>query len=1182
VVAPVSEVESAVTEHLITKIEERLADRGGGRHVPGWEPRQNVVVGVLEPRRVQPPAGDHPGAQAQAEAAILNSDDDAPPFLGLDFTVRPSGQSIELEVDCEFAVYVEEYPTREEQQRHFRPAGDAVAQSVGEDSLASPHDKEGTATQETPLAVRATSAAAGGAPERGPKKGHPGARARTRLISVWRRHDIAVNGIHLVVQLDGSHSTEAAQLERALRDTLDGHFAKAEAARPFSGRTREVEVDALSSDATFWSSIRAAEDNQFATLYPDLHIEGFADRLGPDLLRVSVSLANATSLPERPFQDLTAYDCRIRVTAIGGGEIKPQRFELAPTDYRYRDSSEVVGHGRACVAIADGTAIASTTLPRYYQPVVESREDHVTALNCLELYDRPAPVLDSIEAASRAYLDEWDGFLAGAPQEMEKISRAERDRFADEMRRFRLGREAMKDDARLARAFRLANGVMAEINRARGYESWRLFQLVFIVTHLAALAGRERRTVAELTAELDFADVLWFPTGGGKTEAYLGLIVTALFYDRLRGKQRGITSWLKFPLRMLSVQQLLRVLRVLIVADRWRERELGPESGDPFALGYLVGGGNTPNLLRYEDKWWPGIKLAADHDPSDFDAYRLVTECPSCGEKDSVHLKPDLPRVRLFHVCSSCHVELPLLMSDEEIYRYMPSVIVGTVDKLTGLAFYGEFTQFSHGPRYHCPDHGWFTFGRGGKCLVGDLCERDRREYLREGPWYDPVPALIVQDELHLLREELGAFDAHYEGMLAEIQRESPSGLPSKMLAASATIEQSEDQLRQVYGRRPRSFPTPGFERHRSFYSIERTNTRRVYLGILPHYRRKADVAGIIQVELLREVARLQDLPPGQAADLLGIAEIEGEALQAVLFNYEVSLSYVNSKVNGDQIADELARLSEETDSLGGDQVLFVVLTGQVNVSELASAIDHVEQDRLSIERSKRLRGMVGTSVVSHGVDLERLNVMVMAGLPPTVADYIQATSRAGRIHVGLVATVFDAFSRRERSSFVNFPSFHRFLDRMVEPAPVNKYALFAAQRTLPGLVMALLWDLCRQDQLAPPPEGVHYTRHLSRWWNAKAPELRPIIRHRLERGYRSLVDGVNERSLEDELAQRVLERWERVEMQQMQGFGTDLARQLFREPVLTSFRDVDEPVDFSALPLSANAFGALTDREPG
>ena len=428
---------------------------------------------------------------------------------------------------------------------------------------------------------------------------------------------------------------------------------------------------------------------------------------------------------------------------------------------------------------------------------------------------------------------------------------------------------------------------------------------------------------------------------------------------------------------------------------------------------------------------------------------------------------------------------------------------------------------------------------------------------------------------MHLLKEELGAFDAHYEGALAELQARAGIGVPSKILAASATIEQYEDQLRQVYGRRPRSFPTPGYERTRSFYSRETSDTQRLYLGVMPHYRRKADVAGIIQRHLLSHVATRQD---GLASGTAGVPSV---VLEEMLFNYELSLAYVNSKIHGDQIADDLRELAQSFADISQEDLSMRVLTGDVRIADLAEPISRIEKDTLDTPRSERIRALVGTSVVSHGVDLERLNMLVMAGLPPTVADYIQASSRSGRNHVGLVVTVFDAFSKRERSTFVNFSSFHQFLDRMVAPVPVNKYSYFGAERTLPGIVVALLWDLALDPSLDGPAEGIKQTRSLSPWWQGHANQLKPLIRERLERSYRTTVGGVSDRVLEDELVERVVNRWEEHELHSMVRFNQDHVAQLFMSRVLTSFRDVDEAVGFSAMPKTAYALERLNDLGP-
>lgn len=1136
---------------VATEIKHLLTDREGHRHAPPWEPRQNVVIGVL-PSTVAPPpplatshsdadGNDQPEDADHTETSIdelLSGNSTSGPSIGMSFSVKSDGP-ITVKASLDFAIYVEEYATRTELRDHI-----ALAASTSHD--ASKLD---------------------GSADADPNPANVRTRRPVTVLGAWRRIPISLSDIELRVSLDEEHAEVHQPITMAIEKAIDEHFDTPAAARPFSTRTRTISTDDLVDDSTYLTALRAKHDPHFEPVYPRVRLTGFAQPLEEGCSLVNVSITNASILGEYPFQDLHLYDCCLRLTVAYPAEIERQRFLLAPSDYRFEDVAEVWGQGNACVVTrSDSGELVAETLPIFRQPVVEPRSDHVEPTRWDDLANDPRPTLDAIEAAMRDYLQQWDDFIQGAEPNIAAESSLDRSRFEQEIERFRLGRRAMQDDDRLGRAFRFANRAFSKANASREYNSWRLFQIVYLVSHLPDLAAREHTDDPRFRQELDFADVLWVPTGGGKTEAYLGLIVTALFFDRIRGKAKGVTAWLKFPLRMLSVQQLSRVLRILVEAERIRSEELD-EAGDPFELGYLVGGNNTPNSLTWKREWWPGFDAAVDAESGSFDERRLLAECPFCNE-EQISIEIDEQDRRLRHTCGACGGTLPLHMSDEEIYRFMPSVLVGTVDKLTGLAWFGEFVQFSHGARWRCPDHGYFSFGR---CLAGQNCRRKPADYERQEPWHDPVPAIIIQDEMHLLKEELGAFDAHYEGALAELQAKAGIGLPSKVLAASATIEQYEDQLRQAYGRKPRSFPTPGFERTRSFYSQETAETRRIYLGVMPHYRRKADVTGVIQRHLLSYISAQQD-----ALDLHNSGTLRS-VLEATLYNYELSLAYVNSKIHGDQIADDLRELAQSFVDHGQDNLAMRVLTGDVRIAELAEPISRIEKDTLETPRADRIRALVGTSVVSHGVDLERLNMLVMAGLPPTVADYIQASSRSGRKHVGLVVTVFDAFSKRERSTFVNFNSFHQFLDRMVAPVPVNKYAYFGAERTLPGIVVALLWDLALDPGLQGPAEGIKKTKSLSPWWQGHANQLKPRIRERLERSYRAMVNGVNDRVLEDELIERVLHRWEEHELHSMVRFNHDSITELFMSRVLSSFRDVDEAVGFAAMPKTYYALEQLT-----
>lgn len=682
-----------------------------------------------------------------------------------------------------------------------------------------------------------------------------------------------------------------------------------------------------------------------------------------------------------------------------------------------------------------------------------------------------------------------------------------------------------------------------------------------MVTELGALAGRENPTDSRLRKELDAVDVLWFPTGGGKTEAYLGLTTVALFYDRLRVKERGVTSWMLFPLRMLSVQQLARISEVVHYAEVVRGAEA--IGGDPFTLGYLVGSGNTPNRLASSDpnSWWPGIDAFSKLPAAERDNRRLVGACPACRDRNSVGLDSDLDVQRLLHVCRHCGHVLPIHSSDEEVTRYQPSVVVSTVDKITSFARNGQLTSFNRGPRMQCPQHGWYTHK---SCVVKD-CTTDPASHGLPAGFRDPTPALWIQDELHLVREELGVFAGHYHTLLAELAA-GAGNERSKVIAATATIEQYEDQLSQVYGRNPRMFPVGGPTLRRSFYTEVTDDVRRIFLGVLPAGGGtvKVDLAALITAQLVEDVHNLTDDP----TPLISALAAEGIALTAVevrahLFHYELALAYVNAKAHGVAVHDDIHRLSEKLINSGSDRIRSEYLMGETTLGELAAAVAAIQDNTLATPRADRIRALVGTSVVSHGVDLDRLNFEVLAGMPPSYAHYIQATARAGRSHVGLVVSVFDRYNRRETSMYQSFATTHAALERMVEPVPVNRFATRAVERTLPGIVCSLLWDETR-NHAWPSIDEINITRKFRAWWNANAAALMPHLKTRIERAYRCPVPNPAMASEEQKLVDDALARWENVERQRMQQWQAEWLTDLFTSPAMTSLRDVDPPVEFS------------------
>ncbi|HET9733522.1 MAG TPA: DEAD/DEAH box helicase [Acidimicrobiales bacterium] len=1153
--------EQVLIHTLIDELVDGLTDRSGTTHEFPWNPEQHVRVGVLgvtvTPPAVAAPAGNGAGGAAGTPAAAgpgaaghggpTDGDPDdpdgdgggttgaggpppAPPVdnrgvLGLDFIVTGNITPLKLTVDVDYALYHQLNP----------------------DFAATKAEATG----------RAAAAAA-----------NPRRRPTVPINPSWVRDDRHVS-VDITVGV-GADETTVATPALPGGDPLAADAAAAVAAHYTNpaalwklARNQTIPVaEAMGTQAEFEAALARRRDPTWAPATPEPRLTVTTVPTVDGHTAVSVSFTNALVLASRDLQDLSLYDAQMTVTVHGPAQLEPQTLGFADDDYRYTDAATVVGRGRGCVAegVPDRPdQIAAQTLPLFSMPISRHRTPAGADLSFGTLAGKCLPTLDAISAAMRAFLAGWDtnkATGANGPAQNRQLH----DEFEAETERFELGVSLLRADPdRLGRAFADANKAFAA---SRGATStWHLFQLVFIVTELGALAGRENPADPRLRAELDSVDVLWYPTGGGKTEAYLGLATVAMFYDRLRGKHRGTTAWFLFPLRMLSVQQLARIAEIVHHAEAVRDADgIG---GDPFTLGYLVGSSNTPNRLAGKERhgWWPGLAEFTKKPQTERDAHRLVGACPACRAKNSVGLDTDLAGQRLLHVCRTCGHVLAIHASDEEVSRYQPAIVVSTVDKICAFARNGELTSFNRGPRARCPQHGFYTHD---SCVVPG-CAAPGPHPAATG-FKDPTPALWIQDELHLVREELGVFAAHYHTLLAELAR-GAGHEPSKVIAATATIEQYEDQLSQVYGRRPRLFPTGGPALDDSFYNEVTNDVRRVYLGVLPAGGGtvKVDLTGQITAWIIGRIHTLADDPAPLIAAwaAAGITVAAAEARRR-LFDYELALAYVNSKAHGVAVLDDLNRLSEDLINAGSDPVCAEYVMGETPLGELAKIVAAVQDSTPADPRGGRIRGLVGTSVVSHGVDLDRLNFEVLAGMPPTYAHYVQATARAGRSHVGLVISAFDRLNRRETSMYQSFLTTHAALDRMVEPVPVNRFASRAVERTLPGIVCALLWDETRDGPWATT-DNIGMTRKFRPWWNTHAAALVPRLRDRIAEAYRCPVPDPAMHTDETRLIDAAVRRWEDVERLRMQAWQADWLTDLFTYPAMTSLRDVDPPVDFSA-----------------
>jgi hypothetical protein len=1177
-----------LTEYFINRIRTRLSGRDG-LDIVDATPIRSLFAGVMQPVRVDQ-AGDAPSGTA----------------IGLDFRVRPSEgrQSIDISIEAGWSHYYIVYPT-------FAASRRANGQILGADSLSAPgmQPAPGSAsvltgdgpssTEETQNSSESVDTEA--SPEDGEdQEDRVSVGAGTVVLPrTWRRKDARPPAIRLTIPLsDGQfedigsavYSEAISNLSLEMTDDPDRwrHFGDPEQ------RQRALGTAKVLNDQAAYSAALQAVKGDPAPL-PDwstsLRLETRIETSDPSLLRVRVLLANTTrafdpSIQDSGLQERALFDAKLRVT-VHGGDLVPFDFLLAPKDYK--SNPQMIAKGINCVASLDPAEAATLTtesLPVFKQPLYRTRDTLQIPFTALDVSD-PIPELDQVADAMASYLTEWDVFLqtealAALPASGVEACRRERDEFEREMGRFRLGVEALRDNSRLLAAFRLMNRAFARLGTKSGgrITSWRLFQIGFIVSQMPALAVREIPSsrndtfAATLRSMLQEVGILWFPTGGGKTEAYLGLIACAVLFDRLRGKLLGITAWMRFPLRMLSLQQLQRLGRVIAVLNELRAENPEIAVGDPFAMGYYVGDGNTPNRISEDEMRNLEQKPALRED------LKLLRKCPHCGEAVTVETRR--ADWRLAHKCnndqcfsntsaslSTFRGSLPLFIVDNEIYRYLPSVLVGTVDK---LAIVGRSRYFSHlvrGARQRCSKHGYTSYDECIEKFAG--CAAKKRELQKVPQIKDPGPSLLIQDELHLLRAELGVFNGHYEGLLNYLG--DKVHMAPKVLAATATIEAYDTHAFHVYLSRSRRFPQPAWRSGESFYATSSPPTsRRFYLGILGHTRGIEEPALRALAVYLEEVRRLKATPQ-RVLDLMNRGDLTEDDAKAVLRLYDLELCYVNRKATGGSIIDKLGQVERNLllDNLGSFQTK--LLTGDQSMDEVGATIERIETEGQETG-DLRLDVVVATNLISHGVDLERINMMTVCGMPSHYAEYVQASSRCARSHPGLVAVCFRASDPREISQFEFFPVMHEHMDRLIEAVAVNRFASFAPQKTVPGILAGLL--LC---QWTPELYGTQVSRPLDHVPTLNvalgnkpggktgtqsgciAPDALRSAIHRII-GVDSVRPPASPAQVEN-----VRRRVDDVFDDLMAAIGRSLETQLrdVLKPI-TSFRDVDEGIDFGSV----------------
>ncbi|CAH8242937.1 hypothetical protein WJ0W_000146 [Paenibacillus melissococcoides] len=571
------------------------------------------------------------------------------------------------------------------------------------------------------------------------------------------------------------------------------------------------------------------------------------------------------------------------------------------------------------------------------------------------------------------------------------------------------------------------------------YGNWRPFQIAFILMNLKSIFTPE-------DDERNIVDIIWFPTGGGKTEAYLGLTAFTIFLKRLKNKDdNGTTVLMRYTLRLLTAQQYQRAASLICACEMIR-KENETELGDSrITIGLWVGESLTPNKRAEAIKAFNQLNNSnRKEEENPF----VILKCPWCGAQmgpiktgkitviRGYKKKPSPSTVKFQchnHECdfSKNNFELPLQIIDEDIYDAPPTLLIGTVDKFAMLPWKPE-----------------------ARTLFG---YRDKVSGGRVSP-----PELIIQDELHLISGPLGSMVGLYETFISELFRNPETGIRAKIIASTATISRAREQAHALYNCGKDNvfqFPPQCIDAGESFFACEdKESAGRIYVGVhataLPSH-------ATTQIRVISSL--LQGVRSAPVSD-----EKERNPYWSIVnyFNSLRELGHAATLIR----ADIREYLNAVWDRKGirknGEQDprrfinRAIELTSRIPNNEIPQSLQALEINYPTAERHPYPVDIcLATNMISVGLDVPRLGLMTVIGQPKTTSEYIQATSRVGRSKnaPGLVFVIYNTTKPRDRSHFEHFYSFHSTIYSQVEPTSVTPFSAPVRERALHALLIGFV-----------------------------------------------------------------------------------------------------------------------------
>lgn len=797
------------------------------------------------------------------------------------------------------------------------------------------------------------------------------------------------------------------------------------------------------------------------------------------------------------------FQVGFKVSTAGGVQIVPYpEVELPDRDEEER-SLDLLYRNQRTYAIGHGCAadwgavddlggvpfVRAVALPTYevvsLSPNVYLSDDHGRPV--LDADGRRELITVSMEALARGgedgsdqvelVLREYERWIERREAEVPELPVQHQDAANDHMQRARSALQRMKAGWNLiatnelaARAFRWANEAMLfqqvrsgfELREAkqggddrwriegahpspvvpegRGY--WRPFQIAFLLAVLPELVEPGRETRGNV-------DLIFFPTGGGKTEAYLAAAAVSLLSRRLRNPEdSGTDTLMRYTLRLLTAQQFLRAASLVCVLEDIRERNSELLGVSPFGIGIWLGGSSTPNT------WEAAVKnlRALRRQPHEQNLF-LLLRCPWCGAQmgpqakkrggqEPVGYEEVAGKVTLRCIDSQCKYSrrsgLPVHVVDQDIYEVRPSIVIGTVDKFAMMAWRPQARNL---------------FGLGGS-----------------GAREVSPPSLIIQDELHLISGPLGSMVGLYEPIIDELctDRRGANPVVPKIIASTATVRRYREQIKGLFGRETvELFPPHGLEEGRSFFAEPAVSPDgtpepgRRYIGVM-----SASLGSTQTVQVRVAAATLQ------AATEIPEPDRDGYWTNLNFLNSLRELGNTVSLVQSD-IPDYLTGLRRRDGIEPRWPHRTMELTSRRRSDEIPKAIEQLQvRYAAGKERQEAFDICLASNIIEVGVDIDRLALMTIVGQPKTTAQYIQVSGRVGRrpdVSPGLVITIYGAAKPRDRSHYERFRTYHQQLYAQVEPTSVTPFAMPVLRRALHAAAVAYIRQTS-PEALQPDP----------------------------------------------------------------------------------------------------------------